>query len=637
MSFKHVIFKNFTQNVCKYLSYYLAGTFCVAMFFIYSTLMELDDVMNHVDEYPMFALFAVCCLIISLFSVIFINYAHQTYMRNKKRELAVYMVVGMDEKATRLMVVIETGIIALASILSGILCGCLFSRFFQMIVQKLVNVDSITYQLSVRSFWLTALVFAAIYTFCFIRTDLQLKREDLSSIMKEQKKKQSRPFRKRDMIYAVIGIISMIFSAVFIINVASDDHINSKLWVLLTFLITGYVGLFLVVGYGIKAYVAISQRRKNYYSRMLTVSGINYKYHQNLRVVLILSMLASMIVLLVGAPIALVSLSVDIAEDGNKDVIYVTYADYKEDVVESIIRRKEVDSWDKQKIHYMQDLETQELKPVISASEYNEQMESQIDRKIEVLDSTVYHMITSWEPGNHGVNPGDSYSIGTSAGSSTYTVCDSVKGKWDYSNVFLTKSILILSDHDYAAIQSQLPVVEMNAIMYQKGWKDTKPILTDLKSELQKQLGDACYVNSRIDVYQNLRSGYSVFLFVSSFMCLMFFISTGCVLYFKQYNDIEEEKQQYQQLYKIGISDREVRRSISIKMAIVYFVPLAGTIMGLLIMYYMASIFGGHEIIVTFMNKGMIGLICYAISQLAFYLLLRFKYLHDVLRTNTQM
>ena len=67
MTFNDVIMKNFTRSLRKYLSYYLSGTFCVAMFFVYSTLMLLENVTESLDEYPMFALFLVTSIIIALF------------------------------------------------------------------------------------------------------------------------------------------------------------------------------------------------------------------------------------------------------------------------------------------------------------------------------------------------------------------------------------------------------------------------------------------------------------------------------------------------------------------------------------------------------------------------------------------
>ena len=96
MTFKNVVMKNFIGNLRKYLSYFLSGVFCVAMFFTYSTLATIKEVTSSVETYPMDALMIVTCVIISIFSIIFINYSHSNFVTNKKKELATYMVLGMD-------------------------------------------------------------------------------------------------------------------------------------------------------------------------------------------------------------------------------------------------------------------------------------------------------------------------------------------------------------------------------------------------------------------------------------------------------------------------------------------------------------------------------------------------------------
>lgn len=629
MTFRDVIFKNFTKNLKKYLSYYFSGTFCVAMFFIYSTLMFMDSVKNADSEYPLFLLFFVCCFAISIFSIIFINYAHHMFIRNKKKELGIYMVVGMDENATRKMLAIETTTIAAASIISGTVVGALFSRYFQIIVQKLLNVEQPDFKIGIENFGVTALVFVLLYAVCFFITDRQMKKEDIFSIMKESRKKEGKPFTKKDPFLLIVGVCLMIFSVIFILSVATDDHINSSMWVMLTFLGSGYIGLFLVLNFGIKTFVYWKQKRINYYQSMITVSGMNQKFQQNSKIIIILAMMASMIVLLVGAPIALLSISGDIAEEGNSDLMYVTFADYQKDRVNQIMEQKEVESHKCEQISYIPIAATGEMKPILSVSDYNRQMGA----NLKVEPGQLYHMITTWEPGNHGYEAGDAYTIDFGSQQLSYTVCDSVKGDWDYSSMFDTESILILSDADYEKLGTVLPKTEVNLINFKENWRKTGVVIDAVKVELKQQIDDKCFVSSIQDIYQNLKSGYSVFLFSSCFMCFMFFVSTGCVLYFKQYNEIDEEKEQYLQLYKIGISDKIVKRSISAKLAVVYFLPVLGIIMGVMISYYMASMFGGSSIISLFIKKSLIGVLCYVGSQTVFYLFLRGKYLRDVLKT----
>ena len=69
MTFRDVIKKNFLGDLERYLSYFLSGVFCVAMFFTYSTLILLDEITKSVDTYPMDFLMITTCFITMIFSI----------------------------------------------------------------------------------------------------------------------------------------------------------------------------------------------------------------------------------------------------------------------------------------------------------------------------------------------------------------------------------------------------------------------------------------------------------------------------------------------------------------------------------------------------------------------------------------
>lgn len=621
MTFNDVIIKNFTRNIGKYMSYFLSGVFCSAMFFVYSTMILMDSVGDELEEYPMIALFAVTSIIIAVFSVFFISYSHHGFVMNKKKELAVYMTVGMDEKETRKMLGAETAIIAGASIVTGMLAGCLFSRLFQIVVVKLSGVSDVEYKLSIWNFIITFIVFSLIYIGCFIKSDRELSREDISTILKEKRKREVRKYRKLDSILAVAGLVCLIFSGIFVYNVSGNAHINEKIWVVFTMVATGYGGLFMLIGFGGKAIVHFLKSRKNYYKKMLTINDIEYKYRQNVKIILMLAMLASMIVLLVGSPIALFTIAEDLAEEGSHDVEYLSYGNEDKQEIQSILAQKEIEVSESDELGLVHGSDGQ-LLPIMSLSVYNKRM----GESLKVSKGEVYYLMITWVPGTNGVKAGDTCSFTTETDSFSLKVCEAIKGKWNYSSLLGVPTLLIVSDDDYNVIEKTSTQATVNSVTYSHGWHDTQKIIDDLRLEL----GNNAFINSRVERFDYLKRGYSVFMFVTCSMCFMFFISTGYVLYFKQYNDLEDDRIQYKKLYNLGIGDREIKRSISIKMAVVYFVPLLGSIMGAYVMFYMSCLFGGHEIVGTFMSKGIVGFACYSVSQLLFYILLRMRYVHDV-------
>lgn len=621
MTFRDVIKKNFLGDLERYLSYFLSGVFCVAMFFTYSTLILLDEITKSVDTYPMDFLMITTCFITMIFSIFFINYSHGNFVRNKKKELATYMVLGMDEKDGVKLLAVQTAIIAFASIIVGMITGVLFSRLFQLIALRIVDIDSLDFRLSGYNFLVTFLVFALIYAICFAGSVIKLRKSDISNILKDKRIKEGKEFKTHTIVLFIIGIVLLAFSLIFLYFVAGDVTINYKPWVVITFLSTGYVGLFLIIRYGICCMIHFQKKRKSYYNNMLSVTGMDYKFSQNTKIIMILSLLASMIVLLVGSPIALLKISTDIAEDSSEDIEYLVQADADSEAFTSIADKENILSDEVMDISYVTNAEGK-IAPVVKASDYNQKYGTDFAPE----NGCVQIITISWVPGNNGYAVGKNIEFFSGEKSFTFTVDAFVKGDFECVNVFNACIVCVISDEDYTSMSDEFIHGRLHKIDIGNNWKDSE----DTFNELKAAIGEDGVVNARISQYKTLIHGYSMFLFTSCSMCLMFFVSTGFVLYFKQYNDIEDDKKQYVKLFKMGISDKMIQSSIKKKMAVVYFTPLFGSVMGLAIMYYLSSLFGGGNIVTGFMSKGIIGLILYAGSQILFYIILKTKYIRDV-------
>ena len=450
MTFRDVIKKNFLGDLERYLSYFLSGVFCVAMFFTYSTLILLDEITKSVDTYPMYFLMITTCFITMIFSIFFINYSHGNFVRNKKKELATYMVLGMDEKDGVKLLAVQTAFIAFASIIVGMITGVLFSRLFQLIALRIVDIDSLDFRLSGYNFLVTFLVFALIYAICFAGSVIKLRKSDISNILKDKRIKEGKEFKTHTIVLFIIGIVLLAFSLIFLYFVAGDVTINYKPWVVITFLSTGYVGLFLIICYGICCMIHFQKKRKSYYNNMLSVTGMDYKFSQNTKIIMILSLLASMIVLLVGSPIALLKISTDIAEDSSEDIEYLVQADADSEAFTSIADKENILSDEVMDISYVTNAEGK-IAPVVKASDYNQKYGTDFAPE----NGCVQIITISWVPGNNGYAVGKNIEFFSGEKSFTFTVDAFVKGDFECVNVFNACIVCVISDEDYISMSDE--------------------------------------------------------------------------------------------------------------------------------------------------------------------------------------
>ena len=67
-------------------------------------------------------------------------------------------------------------------------------------------------------------------------------------------------------------------------------------------------------------------------------------------------------------------------------------------------------------------------------------------------------------------------------------------------------------------------------------------------------------------------------MFIGIYLGIMFLMATVLIMYYKQISEGYEDKERYQIMQKVGMSKREVRRSITSQVLIIFFLPLIVTI-----------------------------------------------------------
>ena len=71
-----------------------------------------------------------------------------------------------------------------------------------------------------------------------------------------------------------------------------------------------------------------------------------------------------------------------------------------------------------------------------------------------------------------------------------------------------------------------------------------------------------------------MRQSSGLMIFIAGFLGLVFLISTGSILYFKQMTEAEQEKQSYKTLRQLGFSTQELLSGIRRKQLFVFGLPL---------------------------------------------------------------
>ena len=80
--------------------------------------------------------------------------------------------------------------------------------------------------------------------------------------------------------------------------------------------------------------------------------------------------------------------------------------------------------------------------------------------------------------------------------------------------------------------------------------------------------------NSRLQEYNEMVKMSGMMAFIVGFLGFAFLLTSGCILYFKQIDECEDEKGSYKVLRKLGFSQGEILKGLALKMIISFGIPL---------------------------------------------------------------
>lgn len=63
-------------------------------------------------------------------------------------------------------------------------------------------------------------------------------------------------------------------------------------------------------------------------------------------------------------------------------------------------------------------------------------------------------------------------------------------------------------------------------------------------------------------------------MFIGFFVGIVFFVSAGSFLYFRLYSDLDEDKQKFKAISKLGLSDKELGRILNRQISLLFFAPI---------------------------------------------------------------
>ncbi|RRD93943.1 ABC transporter permease [Clostridiales bacterium COT073_COT-073] len=156
---------NIKRNERNFIPFWLSCMIVVAFFF---NMLNLKQIVEHSEDVygntTVASFLGFGGVIVGILAAIFVFYANSFLMKNRKKELGLYGILGLEKRHVALMLLIENLFIAGSSIISGLLLGMAFGKLLFLAMAKLIQYAvNMPFTIYTGPIWWTIAVFAVLF------------------------------------------------------------------------------------------------------------------------------------------------------------------------------------------------------------------------------------------------------------------------------------------------------------------------------------------------------------------------------------------------------------------------------------------------------------------------------------------
>lgn len=534
------------------------------------------------------AAFKVAGILLLFIAGIFVVYANAIFLKRRSREIGLYQLIGLTKGSVSRLLIIENSLLSAGALAIGIGIGILVSRVFLLLLMKLIGFDGfIEVEFSTAAVIQTVIVFLGITILTSMQMLVAVYRNTLLGLFNAEKTGEhpKKPKAIRSAFLAILGIALIAFG-----YWLSGRMLNALLFInMIVVLVTTILGTFLLFRVAIGWVLYQMRKRKKGHLGLynsLSLAPIMHRMKGNANSLTIITVLSAMTLTMLAGVYSLYY-----STEKEVRLIYpfdFAFDDFWYDDGKGAAE-KFISELDKQQITYSYStVETLEVDGEFEGGSVSELMSNsfgayiisdkqlqQAGVDIEVSDSDaaylydagIYWLLKTMEvPFNIEL-------------SNAEIEADMKVVKVSEGNALNTSAMTHLVVKD--AFYHELKELFLND---ENEWRISNTYAIDVLD--RDQLAEASAIFKRIneeddqhgfDYYSQYASGMEnngLFIFISGFLGLVFLISTGSILYFKQMTEAEQEKSSYATLRQLGFTAQDIMRGIVRKQVFVFGVPL---------------------------------------------------------------
>lgn len=591
-----LVFKNVGKSMQDYTVYFFTLVFGVSIFYMFNSIYAQKEIMvvTEILTDSMIALRKILSVISVFVAVILgflIVYANSFFIRRRKKEMGIYMTLGMSKGKISAILVLETFLMGLLALIAGLILGVFGSQFMSVFTAKIFEADMTAYKFifSPDAAVKSILYFAVIFLTVIIFNTIAVNKYKLIDLIYGGRKNESLKIRSTKL-SVLVFLVSIVFLGTAYGLVLKNGIININR-IFLWSIILGIAGtlLFFFSLSGILTKL-IQSNRKLYYKNltMFVTRQLTSKINTNFISISVVSIVLLLVIGIFSTGYSMKNiLSADLKETAPYDVSF--YGDGKgnhKTIYESLpLSIKGIDAISHEYSIYRGDLHFKDY-PVdysslsfdigkrgvdfVMFSDFQKFIEMQGKEKND-LPGNGYFIIATGDVYLHIAQQFLDRNVTITLGGKT------LQPKEEVQNIKLSNSdsgITFVVDDGFSEILDKSPDQVLNMICKTgEGSKELQEKLIQYRNSEDYQEKGFWYYSSRDEIYASSLAMKAIISFLAIYLGIVFMVACAAILAIQQLAQASDNKERYALLRKLGAEKKMLDRALFVQILCYFLLP----------------------------------------------------------------
>lgn len=593
------------KNKRLYLPYILTCAGMVMMLYIVSFLAHGETITKLIGGEIMKACLLLGLGVIGVFSLIFLFYTNSFLIRRRKKEFGLYNILGMGKVNLARVLIWESLIVSVVSLVSGMFCGILFSKLAELLMLNILQMETdFSLSISLDSIVYTVVLFAIIFFLILLNALKQITVSKPIELLHSENAGEKPP--KANWVVALSGVVIM--AVAYYIAISIEEPMEAIMWFFIAVVLV-IIATYLLFIAGSVALCKLLQKKKNYYyktNHFISVSSMLFRMKRNGAGLASICILCTMVLVMVSSTVCLYmgaedSLRTRYPRNIFSDVTVSEIADLNSDslnVIEDTALKLVEDNE-----------ETAENILNYSFAVFNGVYENGkvITSKMESFSDQALIFFVSLDDYNHITGKTETLSEGEVLvnttknlqidensieieGGKTFTIKKKVHKFLDNSidAMNMVPSLYLVSNHFEEAVSPMMNIADFKGkrLVYLHHFygfdlscNDEKQVeifnafkdkMQDIKIEEVNTSKWECAAFESAEFYEL----YGSLFFLGILLGIVFVFAAVLIIYYKQISEGYEDQSRFDIMQKVGMNKKESKKSINSQVLTVFFMPL---------------------------------------------------------------